>query len=117
MYVLSRGCNVHLIHCFNLLQLPQIGYSSFSVRIISATPGVPFRGILLQARVVGGGSTPVGTFQDPGTSSGSRLKLLQCTNPGDAITHADANTNTLTPGQVEVTWMPPITNVGGIYFV
>lgn len=109
----------------------QTGPNPYSISVMNQmtkyTPGTPltiqvvgsgdFRGILLQARLADGSSTtPVGTFQDPDASSGSKVRLLQCSTAGDAITHVSALTNTIAGG-LELTWMPPMTDVGNVYFV
>ncbi len=105
------------MHCFNLLQMPRTCHALLPVGINSTTHRLPFRGILLQARMSRGDITPVGTFLDPSASPGSSLKLLQCINPGDGITHSGKNNNNLIAGEIEVTWMPPNSTVGEIYFV
>ncbi|XP_038059354.1 sushi, nidogen and EGF-like domain-containing protein 1 isoform X2 [Patiria miniata] len=75
------------------------------------TPGQPvtvtiessfsFRGILLQAR---SGDTPVGTWQAP-----IGYQLLQCTNPGDSLTHTSMD---LKAGGAQFTWTPPNSATG-----
>lgn len=109
----------------------QTSVNPYSIRIVggldSYTPGSPvklrvagnadFQGMLLQARRFGStDATPVGTFLDPDVPTSGTLRLLQCTNPGDAVTHVSAFTQTIA-ADVELTWTPPTQDVGQIYFV
>ncbi|XP_030852076.1 uncharacterized protein LOC100890012 isoform X2 [Strongylocentrotus purpuratus] len=81
-------------------------YTPSEVLTVSVT-GRSFRGILLQARLAD--DTLVGTFSDPPTNT----KLLQCTDPGDSVTHTsyahkEAGTS--------FTWTAPSSDVGNVIF-
>ncbi|XP_033108525.1 putative defense protein 3 [Anneissia japonica] len=75
---------------------------------ISASP-VQFKGILLQARRTNGNTTPVGTWQTPPIG----FKFLQCSAPGDSITHSNSDLK----ATVSFVWVAPSTGNEDIQFV
>ena len=71
--------------------------------------GGEFKGMLLEARKVGGGTAAVGTFSE----ASENTKLIKCVNDNDAVTHA----NRAAKKDFKVTWTPPAGETGDIYFM
>lgn len=81
--------------------------SRLRIRLYSKQ-GVQFGGFMLHARNITNGK-PIGTFvQIPERDA----KLLQCSGPGDTVTH----TNPQKKGPLEFYWEPPTEFLGDINF-
>ncbi|XP_030836067.1 putative defense protein 3 [Strongylocentrotus purpuratus] len=89
-----------------VLSVSENMYTPSEELTVSVTGG-SFKGILLQARLAD--DTLVGTFSDPPPNT----KLIQCTGPGDSVTHTSSAPK---EAGTSFTWTAPGSNVGNVIF-
>ncbi|KAK7508158.1 hypothetical protein BaRGS_00000397 [Batillaria attramentaria] len=81
-----------------------------AISVTVSSDNTAFRGLMVQARSVSNCDQQVGTFRLD--TSEANLKLIQCTQADDTVTHTDTNAK---PTKTFF-WIPPANSMGHVYF-
>lgn len=85
-------------YVLNFVSVNYTGTLGFTVTLSTEPGAIDFKGFMIQARAPGG-DDPQGTF----VVTSPDAQLLQCTNPGNAVSHTSSSMKS----NVSVIWLPP----------